>query len=638
MYNTGEGEFNCTDAEYYFNTAKYSGGAIYNFGPSLTLDDVVFANNMAGQIEEVVEYQVSWWSPETNGGAVYCHGSWDITRAEFEHNYAGGDGGALYLKADIPRYSLTEEEDDQFFLGTVTDSFFHGNQAIQEGGAVNALGNKFVNCVLSGNAASFGGGLLLNQWGRMVNSTLVANSAEICGGGIYTNLYGGCDRIVQVEEEPAPEINPTLANVILWDNTAGEAGPQVFNGEGLPEITHCLIQGAFHDGSWNTWLGIDAGENIAADPKFTRAPVIQSAPEDWPNNDYGDLRLRSNSPAKDKGDNQWIAGFTKDIIGKTRIVKGKVDIGAYEYQTPPPSPPPPPPVAPTPKAERLGGEDRFETAVEVSQAGWSNANTILLARSDDYADALAGVSLAHREDAPILLTMTSSLPQVTKAEIQRLGAEKVIILGGKGAVSLAVEQSLKSMGLTVERIAGLNRFDTAAAIAAKVAPNGTGEVALANGYAFADALSVAAYAARQGMPILLTTTDKLPAETEAAIKGLEADSVLVVGGTKVISSKSLAVIEDYQRIAGADRYATAIALANHFNPSTDRIFVATGLKFPDSLTGAVLAAKEDCGLILVNGGVPTVVANYLDGKNVLTFTVLGGTAVISEGLVNQLIN
>ncbi|HBI55793.1 MAG TPA: hypothetical protein DDY38_03070, partial [Firmicutes bacterium] len=68
--------------------------------------------------------------------------------------------------------------------------------------------------------------------------------------------------------------------------------------------------------------------------------------------------------------------------------------------------------------------------------GWPDgAQTVVLARGDDYADALAGVPLAYQLNAPILLTHTNRLITSTKDEIIRLGANKVIILGGTGAVS-----------------------------------------------------------------------------------------------------------------------------------------------------------------------------------------------------------
>jgi hypothetical protein len=82
---------------------------------------------------------------------------------------------------------------------------------------------------------------------------------------------------------------------------------------------------------------------------------------------------------------------------------------------------------------RCAGAGRFETATEISKAEFTTAKTVILAYGMNYADALAGVPLAKKLDAPILLTNTKSLDVSTADEIKRLKAEKVIILGGEGA-------------------------------------------------------------------------------------------------------------------------------------------------------------------------------------------------------------
>lgn len=289
-----------------------------------------------------------------------------------------------------------------------------------------------------------------------------------------------------------------------------------------------------------------------------------------------------------------------------------------------------------PSVERLAGPNRFETAVAISQAGWQSSDTVVLARADDYADALAGVSLAYKEDAPILLTSTRYLHAAAKAEIERLQAGKVIVLGGSAAISGDVVNELKAMGCTVQRISGANRFETAAAIANFIAPRGAEEAVLAYGLNFPDALSVASYAAVKGMPILLTDKNQVPQGTMQAISNLGINHLIVVGGTSAIADSSLTGLPSYTRVNGADRFGTAIALAQHFDMPATRIFVATGLDYPDAITGAAFAAKEECGMILVGRTAPDAVVSYLQGKIIDRFTLLGGTTVVSEAVVRQL--
>ena len=150
---------------------------------------------------------------------------------------------------------------------------------------------------------------------------------------------------------------------------------------------------------------------------------------------------------------------------------------------------------------RIQGGNRFETAVEVSKAGWEQAEVVVLARGDDFADALAGIPLAYALDAPILLTHSQRLVAATRAEIQRLGAERIIILGGPGAISGEVEEQLVGMGLAVERINGDNRFQTAAKIAEHETLSQAATAVLAYGMDYPDALAAASYAARNGFPL-----------------------------------------------------------------------------------------------------------------------------------------
>lgn len=287
---------------------------------------------------------------------------------------------------------------------------------------------------------------------------------------------------------------------------------------------------------------------------------------------------------------------------------------------------------------RLNGADRYATAIEVSKSGWSSASVVIIARGDDYADALAGVPLAYSLGAPILLVFPSRLPVTTRQEIVRLGATRAIILGGTGAVGTDVAAALQALGLAVERIAGDNRFDTATKIAAHLAPNGVSTAVIANGRNFPDALAAAPYAAAAGYPVLLVEPTSVPKAVEHALQGLGVSETIVVGGTGVISSSVYNKLPRPRRISGADRYATAVALAKHFLPQGNRLFIATGRDFADAITGGVLAAREGTGLLLVGKTVPSGVGRYLKDTDTKSVCILGGTGAVSVTVANALMN
>ena len=286
--------------------------------------------------------------------------------------------------------------------------------------------------------------------------------------------------------------------------------------------------------------------------------------------------------------------------------------------------------------DRISGEDRYLTAIETSKKGWTKSDTVVITRGDDFADALTGVPLAFKLDAPVLLTLNNKLYKETMNEIKRLGAKNVVILGGQSAISDSITKELEKVGLEVKRIAGANRFETAAKIASEVAPDGAGRVVVANGMDFPDALSVASHAAKEGLPILLTQTNKIPKETLDAVKVLEATESLVVGGNTVVSAEVAKQLPKATRLAGADRYETNIEIAKHFGVQGKRVYVATGKTYADALTGAVLAAKNESAVLLVHDRVPEVVTTYVSNQDIKRLTIFGGESAVSSKVASEL--
>ena len=300
---------------------------------------------------------------------------------------------------------------------------------------------------------------------------------------------------------------------------------------------------------------------------------------------------------------------------------------------------------------RLAGAGRYATAAEISKKAFpSKADTVILAYSMNYADALAGVPLAVKENAPILLTNTKSLDSTALAEIKRLKASKVIILGGEGVIGKQVETELVQSGIkaaNIKRIAGKNRFSTAATIAQQLNTKPT-DVFFVYGNNFADALSVSTVAASKNAPIVyLTTNGSLHPDTAAYLAALKkAGSVknaYVIGGEGVISDDMMNKaanalgLAKATRVAGKDRFKTCVAVNETFAGvlKGDMLCVATGMDFPDALAGGVYAAKNKAPLFLINGKAPTLNLNdeqkaYLKAKGASSITVFGGTGVVPD--------
>lgn len=276
------------------------------------------------------------------------------------------------------------------------------------------------------------------------------------------------------------------------------------------------------------------------------------------------------------------------------------------------------------KTERISGVSRYETAIAISKKGWNTAETVVLATGLDFPDALAGGPLAYQENAPMLLTRPASLLAETEKELLRLKAKKVIILGSKGAVSLAVEERIKKMGLAVERIGGSSRFDTARLIAQRLPSD---KAVVAYGFNFPDVLAVSPYAAKNGIPILLTRTDRLPEETKQALNNKK--STIVVGSTGAVNAEVFKQLPQAVRFGGKTRFDTAKEINLKLPLGTDQAYAATGKNFPDALAGSVLAAKNNSSILLVNEkSIPTATYDLLSRYR--DFWILGSIGAVGD--------
>lgn len=260
---------------------------------------------------------------------------------------------------------------------------------------------------------------------------------------------------------------------------------------------------------------------------------------------------------------------------------------------------------------RAAGTDRVATAVALSgEAFPDGAPAAVLATASGYADALAATALAGRLEGPVLLTPPADLPDIVLDELARLGVEEVVLMGGPAALSRRAESTAASVDTvgTVRRIAGDTRFETAAAAAEEVGGN---RAFLARGAGpadqapWADALAVGAWAATQGIPVLLTEADVLPEETAAALDGRA--EVIVVGGTAAVSEDVAQAVTAHadavRRIGGGSRLATsalAFAAARADGVDVARVALATSADYPDALAAGPAIAALGGSLLLVD--------------------------------------
>jgi carboxypeptidase T len=190
--------------------------------------------------------------------------------------------------------------------------------------------------------------------------------------------------------------------------------------------------------------------------------------------------------------------------------------------------------------ERQAGVDRYETAAAITAATFPTGptSTVFVAFGGGFPDALAAGAAAAGMGAPVLLSRHDALPPATAAELTRLAPERIVVVGGPSVVSTAVEQALASFAPTVERLAGPDRFATAAAVAARYFPAAE-TVVTATGLDYPDALAAVPLAASLDAPVLLVRPTSVPSPTRDRVVATRPSTVLAIGGPSVVAGATL---------------------------------------------------------------------------------------------------
>lgn len=351
-------------------------------------------------------------------------------------------------------------------------------------------------------------------------------------------------------------------------------------------------------------------------------------------------------------------GTVTDPYGTNRInpypslqdAEARGDYPAGAGQSPAPEPPDGG-AGTEPHVDRVAGSDRVLTAIALSQEVFSTADHVVLASGDSFADSVTAGPLAAVAGGPVLATRTNRLEPAVVAELVRLEATRVTIVGGTAAVPEQVERDLvvdaALLPSRIERLGGPTRYETAVAVAHQVwAATGSDAAGVALGEhpqehrAWPDALAAGYHGAVTGAPVLLVAPERVPEPTAAAVAGV--GSITVVGGTAAVSEGVAVDLDGFagqvRRLAGPDRYLTAAAVAGDLAPdrvSLRRVWAATGHSFADALAASAAVAAAGETLLLVDGrarGGDERLGAWLRERAdaVDSGRVVGGVAAVSE--------
>ncbi len=291
---------------------------------------------------------------------------------------------------------------------------------------------------------------------------------------------------------------------------------------------------------------------------------------------------------------------------------------------------------------RIAGQNRYESAAQISREQFTNAKKVIVVNAQKYADALSATTLSDGKYS-ILYTEKDSLPTATRNEIQRLNPVEVYLLGGKQSISAGIENILKKYSNKVTRIAGRDRYETSAKVAAMSKKK---NVVIASGENFSDPLYASSYAYSNNAKILLSSGKTLSRQTRDYLLRNKSSigKVTVVGGGQSISSATVRYIQsvtgkNVSRISGRNRYDGSVKVANSMNK--DKVFIASGEDFADALAISPLAQKLNAPILLSSRSkLDTSVIAFLNNfkKSIKDVYIVGGYRTIDNNVYGTVKN
>ncbi|KAK2286423.1 cell wall-binding protein Cwp10 [Clostridioides difficile] len=288
--------------------------------------------------------------------------------------------------------------------------------------------------------------------------------------------------------------------------------------------------------------------------------------------------------------------------------------------------------------KKLKGADRFETAIKISQSGWTKSDTVVIVNGEDKSmvDGLTATPLASIKNSPILLSSNDKLPQKTVEELKRLNPSKVVVIGGNNSMPNSVVEAIKAVNskISVQRIGGDTRYQTSINIAKEIdKTNNVSKLYIGAGNGEADSLSIASLAGKEKTPIVLTQKDGVDNEAEQFIKSNKVSNIYFIGGVEKISNKAIEQVGKIankdisnNRVAGQTRQETNAKVIDKFYSQSklDGVVVANQDKLIDALAVGPLAAKNNSPVILATNTLDKSQESSLKGKNSSKLFEVGG--------------
>ncbi|MFP5179939.1 SpoIID/LytB domain-containing protein [Bacillus altitudinis] len=280
--------------------------------------------------------------------------------------------------------------------------------------------------------------------------------------------------------------------------------------------------------------------------------------------------------------------------------------------------------------KRYEGNNRYEVANSIADAGWKNPSTIVVVNKDAFDHAMTVSPLAYKLNAPILYSGAAKLTKATENQIKKMKPDNILIIGNTKSISSTTEKTLKKYG-KIRRISGKDKFEISQKVAKEM--GSYKQAIVAGGASFMNGTSMISYAARKGYPILLTKKNSIPTYKLPS-------KVIVVGSTKSISEKvekQLKKTSQVTRISGENRYELSVNIIKKLKLNVDKVYLAKGSSSKYAIPMSLLAAKNNRTMIYVKkDSFSSSLKKLLKENGTHTYHIAGSSSVLSDTLKNAL--
>lgn len=269
--------------------------------------------------------------------------------------------------------------------------------------------------------------------------------------------------------------------------------------------------------------------------------------------------------------------------------------------------------------ERIAGMNRYDTSATIATKFAKNAEKLILASGENFADALAGSPLSGDLNAPILLTQFKEMPRETELTIKSIKPKEAYVIGGNSSVN---ESQLKFFQKAT-RVSGTDRIGTSVEVnKIRKALNPNMQQSIYNSFVYPDALAAGPLASKMKLELIPVEKANNPN--------------YIFGGESTVKYNGNVT----KRFSGKDRYETSVEIAKEYlkhSTSKKTVIVASGEDYPDALSSSIISKVKDAPIVLVGKNyIPDSVRNFLKDNQIENIIIVGGVNSVSQKVQIQL--